>query len=362
MGTTVKVAGNMVILVLIVGLVYCGSGVTTADTTPTPTSVTTTHEDSNGAKIFLVGDSSYNYYKVPIPDGITLVQGTIPVVCRDNGMEPLCSSSDNSHPWNVAGCISLAGERQTFYLLAELLGCEGSNDGVKMCEELHGVFVSVEDSFGECGVMVDRWCVSGKLYTSGSGSNYHSNTTFAKYWGLCGIPANITTTTTTMMTTTTTTTTTMTTMTTDCGSDGIPALNTVTRRRRVGSGLECQEYCAGIQGAEYFKWKKIGAKVCWCIKLGIKPRDNFEGGYVTCDSKLKAHQGAERDCGSDGISALNTVAKKKRVESGLECQEYCAGIQGAEYFKRKKTGAKVCWCIKLGIKARNNFESGPVTC
>jgi len=147
-----------------------------------------------------------------------------------------------------------------------------------------------------------------------------------------------------------------------CGSDGIPALNTVTKRRRVGSGLECQEYCAGIQGAEYFKWKKIGAKVCWCIKLGIKPRDNFEGGYVTCDSKLKAHQGAERDCGSDGISALNTVAKKKRVESGLECQEYCAGIQGAEYFKRKKTGAKVCWCIKLGIKARNNFESGPVTC
>ena len=43
----------------------------------------------------------------------------------------------------------------------------------------------------------------------------------------------------------------------DCGSDGIPALNTVTRRRRVGSGLECQEYCAGIQGAEYFKWKKV---------------------------------------------------------------------------------------------------------
>ena len=43
----------------------------------------------------------------------------------------------------------------------------------------------------------------------------------------------------------------------DCGSDGIPALNTVTRRRKVGSGLECQEYCAGIQGAEYFKWKKV---------------------------------------------------------------------------------------------------------
>merc|ERR1711962_1718980 len=47
MGTTVKVSDNMVILVLIFGLVYCESGVTTADTTPTPTSVTTTPEDSN---------------------------------------------------------------------------------------------------------------------------------------------------------------------------------------------------------------------------------------------------------------------------------------------------------------------------
>merc|ERR1712180_155940 len=195
MGTTVKVAASMVILVLIVGLVHCESGVTSADTTPTPASVTTTPEDSNGAKIFLVGDSSYNYYKVPIPDGITLVKGTIPVVCRDNGMEPVCSTSDNSHPWNVAGCISLAGKYSTFYSLAELLGCEGSNDGVKMCEELHG------------------WCVSGKLYTSGSGSNYHSSTTTAQYWGLCGIPAIITNTTTNMMTTTTTATTTMTTTT-----------------------------------------------------------------------------------------------------------------------------------------------------
>ena len=34
-------------------------------------------------------------------------------------------------------------------------------------------------------------------------------------------------------------------------------MNTVTTKRRVGSGLECQEYCAGIQGAEYFKWKKV---------------------------------------------------------------------------------------------------------
>merc|ERR1712180_125118 len=302
MGTTVKVAASMVILVLIVGLVHCESGVTSADTTPTPASVTTTPEDSNGAKIFLVGDSSYNYYKVPIPDGITLVKGTIPVVCRDNGMEPVCSSSDNSHPWNVAGCISLAGKFSTFYALAELLGCEGSNDGVKKCEELHGVFVSVESSFGEYGVMEDSWCVSGKLYTSGSGSNYHSSTTTAQYWGLCGIPAIITNTTTSMMTTTTTTTTTMTTTTgsptsttttpapgtttpttpTYCGSDGIPSLNTVTRRRRVGSGLECEEYCAGIQGAEYFKWKKTGAKVCWCINAGVKPRDNFEGGPVIC--------------------------------------------------------------------------------
>merc|ERR1712126_69325 len=112
MGTTVKVAGNMALLVLIFGLVHCESGVTTADTSPTPTSVTTTPEDSN-----------------------------------------------------------------------------------------------------------------------------------------------------------------------DCGSDGIPALNSV-KRTRVGSGLECQEYCAGIQGAEYFKWKKTG--VCWCIKLGVKPRDNFEGGPVNC--------------------------------------------------------------------------------
>jgi len=67
-----------------------------------------------------------------------------------------------------------------------------------------------------------------------------------------------------------------------CGSDGLLAFETVKRRRRVGSGRECQEYCAGIQGAEYFKWKKTGGKVCLCIKPVVKPRDNFEGGPVFC--------------------------------------------------------------------------------
>merc|ERR1712243_236523 len=68
----------------------------------------------------------------------------------------------------------------------------------------------------------------------------------------------------------------------DCGSDGLPAFETVERRRRVQSGRECQEYCAGIQEAEYFKWKKTGVKVCSCIKPVVKPRDNFEGGPVFC--------------------------------------------------------------------------------
>merc|ERR1711962_386498 len=67
-----------------------------------------------------------------------------------------------------------------------------------------------------------------------------------------------------------------------CGSDGLPAFESVKRRRRVESGRECQEYCARIQGAEYFKWKKTGRKVCSCIKPVVKPGDNFEGGPVFC--------------------------------------------------------------------------------
>merc|ERR1711962_320584 len=254
MGTTVKVSDNMVILVLIFGLVYCESGVTTADTTPTPTSVTTTPEDSNvtccdTVQLSTTDDDflafwglngTYSLYTYNPSSNDRKVYKALQSKVYD-----VCLYWSSS-TWIIGSCSSVgAGVSQSFAYIK-------SSETSKKC--VHG------------GDLVWQW-FNHPYDTCKEDSTMKVS---------CNTDSPTSTTTTSAPGTTTPTTPTY------CGSDGIPSLNTMTRRRRVGSGLECQEYCAGIQGAEYFKWKKTGAKVCWCIKTGVKPRDNFEGGPVNC--------------------------------------------------------------------------------
>merc|ERR1712126_47161 len=257
MGTTVKVAGNMALLVLIFGLVSYESGVTTADTTPTPTSVTTTPEDSNETccdKVQL--SSTDDAFQVALygTDGNYSLYTNNPSF-NDRKVYKLDANEEDFLPtclywacstWRINFCSSINEESQCKFSVVY------SSETSKKC--VHG------------GDLV--WTLYDFL-----GSTLREDPTMKIS---CNTDSPTSTTTSPAPGTTTPTTLTY------CGSDGIPALNIITRRRKVGSGLECQEYCAGIQGAEYFKWKKTGAKVCWCIKLGVKPRDNFEGGPVIC--------------------------------------------------------------------------------
>jgi len=70
-------------------------------------------------------------------------------------------------------------------------------------------------------------------------------------------------------------------------------------------------------------------------------------------------------CGSGGLPAFSTTKMVKKIKTGLDCQKYCAGITDSTYFKwktHKKVTKRVCWCLKVIIKVKNKYESGPVTC
>merc|ERR1712080_359190 len=40
-----------------------------------------------------------------------------------------------------------------------------------------------------------------------------------------------------------------------CGSGGLPAFTITKVVKKIPTGLDCQKYCGGVQGSEYFKWK-----------------------------------------------------------------------------------------------------------
>merc|ERR1712180_304108 len=253
MGTTVKVEGSMVILVLLFGLVSCESGVTSAVTT---TSVTTTPEDSN----------------------VTCCD-TVKLSSTDDAFQNALIGTDGTYSLYTNN--PSFNDRKVYKLDKE--------DLLPTC--LYWACSAWRINLCSTGITEEYQCSPSVVYSSETSKKcvHGGDLVWTLYDYLdstvrkdptmkisCNTDSPTSTTTTPAPGTTTPTTLTY------CGSDGIPALNTVTRKRRVGSGLECQEYCAGIQGAEYFKWKKTGAKVCWCLKLGVKPRDNFVGGPVIC--------------------------------------------------------------------------------
>merc|ERR1711962_1221990 len=260
MGATVKVEDSMVILVLLFGLVHCESGVTTADTNPTPTSVTTTPEDSN-------------------------------VTCCDTVKLSSTDDAFRDALYGTNGTNSLYTNNPSFNDRKVYKLDTNELDFIPIPTCLYWACSAWRIAFCSTGITEEYQCSPSVVYSSETSKKcvHGGDLVWTLYDYLdstlredstmkisCNTDSPTSTTTTLAPGTTTPTTLTY------CGSDGIPSLNTMTRRRRVGSGLECQEYCAGIQGAEYFKWKKTGAKVCWCINAGVKPRDNFESGPVNC--------------------------------------------------------------------------------
>ena len=71
---------------------YCAQSLQlTSTTTDSSTTVTT-----NGDIVQLYADSSFEYYKVRVSNGITLVEGSVAETCKAVGMQAVCSG--------VSGC------------------------------------------------------------------------------------------------------------------------------------------------------------------------------------------------------------------------------------------------------------------
>jgi len=117
MGTTVKVVGSMVILVILFGLVSCDSGVTPTLTTPTPSSVITTPEDSNVTccdtillsttddHYFFTGTWSL-YTSNPSLNGRKVYKMRNSCVRHDNPVDNYCLYW-SSNAWRVSDCFDM---------------------------------------------------------------------------------------------------------------------------------------------------------------------------------------------------------------------------------------------------------------
>merc|ERR1711862_393728 len=71
------------------------------------------------------------------------------------------------------------------------------------------------------------------------------------------------------------------------------------------------------------------------------------------------------DCSmKNKILVLETVGKKKLKTAKL-CQDYCYNVDGAMYFKWKRSKQawkRTCFCQGVGYKKKKSFFSGPIMC
>ena len=137
----------------------------------------------------LASDSAHSFYKLRIPHGVRMVEGSVRAVCSQMGMAPVCYWHTGSR---VEGCVvSQNGNTNhgggTLNDLAVRL-C-GSPNYFK-CQQLHGVFIEMRNDGGRNKGVSSETDVflPGDHHTSGPGSVYRSSTATAQYYGLCAAP------------------------------------------------------------------------------------------------------------------------------------------------------------------------------
>jgi len=164
---------------------------TSAPTTATPTSTTATTTTSTtkttsmstttvspGAKLLLHTNGDYNYYRVPVTNGVKLLATNVVSTCQTAGMQAMCHGG-NGCGYNSASCMLTplsTGCGASFYNLATEL-C-GNNDALS-CSALEGLFVYLNNWTDDMayGIVGGNWSPSGHSYTSGTGGN--------TYFALC---------------------------------------------------------------------------------------------------------------------------------------------------------------------------------
>jgi len=116
----------------------------------------------------LYSDNEYDYYKVPVSNGTTLVEGTVPYTCEKVGMKAVCNGP-------ATGCVRVDLEKcvvtplsspcfNPMYPLSKIL-CDGKKP--HQCSQLEGVFSYMKDYVSECGAVDGNYCARGADFTSG---------------------------------------------------------------------------------------------------------------------------------------------------------------------------------------------------
>merc|ERR1712080_124677 len=143
-----------------------------------------------GASTFLTSDSANYYYKVPVPHGVAMTEGSVSDTCGAIGMKPICWCNEighSSYHYNVEGCLHSAGGYVSAINDVSTLLC--GHTRINECPDLHGVFTAMKGhSVGECGVMPDRCCADRSGFVSGPGADYSVGSYTSQYYGICGVP------------------------------------------------------------------------------------------------------------------------------------------------------------------------------
>merc|ERR1711874_556641 len=78
-----------------------------------------------------------------------------------------------------------------------------------------------------------------------------------------------------------------------------------------------------------------------------------------------------KDCsGQTAYVKAQKLKMKKKVAKAMDCQIFCATVNGANYFKwknNKQVKKRVCLCQKVSLgfkksKGKSKFISGPLAC
>jgi len=135
----------------------------------------------------LYSDVEYEYYKIMVPDGTHLAEGTVPFICEKVGMKAVCNGADpecsnlkfESDLKNCTVTPLTSPCQEPMYALSKIL-CDVESP--KKCSQLDGVFMYTNGwAGGECGAVDGKWCAVGNWHTSGELREGRKR----MYYGLC---------------------------------------------------------------------------------------------------------------------------------------------------------------------------------
>jgi len=126
-------------------------------------------------------DNEYDYYKVPVSNGTSLLDGAVSHTCEKVGMKAVCNGPEGCKYDNKENCVvtPLSSDcGNPMYPLSKIL-CDGKTP--RLCNIFEGVFHYMFNwSNYECGVVDGIWCHQQK-YTSGEMRKGRKRT----YYGYC---------------------------------------------------------------------------------------------------------------------------------------------------------------------------------